>query len=89
MPPDKRRGAPGKNGPSSKDISVVSSDGPETSLEIPVSQLVPRPVRPDEIHELRAIFWRQAALGHRLPAECGVILLDADSPRPNPKLKGT
>ena len=32
----------------------------------------PRPMRPDE---LRAIWWRQIALGHRLPAELGVIAI--------------
>ncbi len=43
---------------------------------IDVAQLVPRDIRPDEVPELRAIFWRQAALGHRLPAEIGVIVLE-------------
>ena len=76
MPPDRRRGAPGGSGPSSKIIAAVNSDGPNSSLEFPASHLIPRPVRPDELLELRAIFWRQAALGHRLPAELGVILLD-------------
>ena len=36
----------------------------------------PRPMRPDELAEVRAIWWRQIALGHRLPAERDVILLD-------------
>ncbi len=43
---------------------------------IDVIQLVPRPVRDDEIPELRALWWRQAALGHRLPAELGVIVFE-------------
>lgn len=42
-----------------------------------VAHLVPRDVRPDEIPELRAMWWRQAALGHRLPAERVVIVLEA------------
>ncbi len=42
---------------------------------IDVAELVPRPVRPDEIPELRALWWRQAALGHRLPAELDIIVI--------------
>ena len=38
---------------------------------IDIAQLVPRDVRPAELRELRSLWWRQAALGHRLPAECG------------------
>ena len=78
MPPEKRRGArPGCNGRApQKTIAQDSGDGSEHSLDIDVCQLVPRPVRPDEIPELRAIFWRQVALGHRLPAELGVIVLE-------------
>ena len=49
---------------------------PSRTAFIDVAQLVPRPVRPDEVPELRAIFWRQAALGHRLPAEIGVIVIE-------------
>jgi hypothetical protein len=76
----KKRGAsPGGSGTPQKFIASGKSDGSDTSLEILVSQLVPRPVRPDEIPELRASFWSQAALGHRLPAERGVILLDAET----------
>ena len=45
-------------------------------IEIDVADLVPRAVRADEIPELRSIYWRQAALGHRLPAERGVIVLE-------------
>ena len=36
----------------------------------------PRPMRPDELVDVRAMWWRQAALGHRLPAEIGVIVLE-------------
>ena len=42
---------------------------------IDIAQLVPCPIRPDEIPELRALWWRQAVLGHRLPAETGVIVI--------------
>ena len=48
---------------------------PSRTTFVNVADLVPRPVRPDEILELRAIFWRQARLGHRLPAELGVIVI--------------
>ena len=82
MGPDKGRAPPGGSGAPSKNIAVVSGDGPDTNLEVPVSQLVPRPVRPDEIPELRAIWWRQIAHGIRLPAEPGVILLDSKHPDP-------
>ena len=49
-------------------------------IEIEVADLVPRPVRADEIPELRSIYWRQAALGHRLPAERGVIVIEGGWP---------
>ena len=75
-PPERRRGPPGGSGPSSEIIAANNSDNSDTSLEIPVSQLLPRPIRPDEISELRALWWRQARLGHRLPAELGVIVLE-------------
>ncbi len=75
MPPDKRRAPPGGSGASSKIIAAVNSDRSDHTVDIGVSQLVPRDVRPDEIPELRAMWWRQAALGHRLPAERGLIVL--------------
>ncbi len=80
MPSKKRRAPPGGSGASSKIIAAVNSDGSNHSLEIPTSQLLPRPVRPDELPELRAIFWRQVALGHRLPAERGVIVIEGGRP---------
>ena len=43
---------------------------------IEFAQLAPRDVRPGELPELRSIYWRQAALGHRLPAEHGVIVIE-------------
>ncbi len=49
---------------------------PSHTTFIDIADLVPRPVRADEIPELRSIYWRQAALGHRLPAELGVIVLE-------------
>ncbi len=41
-----------------------------------VTDLIPRPIRADEIPMLRAMWWRQARLGHRLPAERGVIVIE-------------
>ncbi len=76
MPPDKRRAPPGGSGASSKIIAAVNSDRSDHSLSIPFSQLLPRPVHPDEIPELRALWWRQAALGHRLPAEAEIIVIE-------------
>ena len=32
-------------------------------------------IEPTEIEAVRVIWWRQIALGHRLPAELGVILI--------------
>ena len=49
---------------------------PSRTAFIEFAQLVPRPVRDDEIPELRVLWWRQAALGHRLPAETGVIVVE-------------
>ena len=55
--------------------SDARNDPSHTSF-INVAQLVPRPIGPGEIAQLRAMWWRQAALGHRLPAEIGVIVLE-------------
>ncbi len=68
MPADKEKAPPGGSGASSKFIAV-NSDGSDTTVDLPVSQLLLRNVRPEEIPELRAVWWRQAALGHRLPPE--------------------
>ena len=54
----------------------AAQSDPSRNASIEFAQLVPRPVRPDEILELRSIYWRQAALGHRLPAEIGVIVVE-------------
>ena len=72
-----RRPRPAGNGGDPLEfIAAASGDGSDHSLDLPVSQLLPRSVRPDEIPELRAMWWRQIALGHRLPAELGVIVIE-------------
>ena len=43
---------------------------------VPVDQLVPRSIRPDEVRYARQVWWNQARLGHRMPAEKGVILIE-------------
>ncbi len=48
---------------------------PGRTAYIDIAQLTPRLVRPDELLELRSIYWRQVALGHHLPAEPGIILI--------------
>ena len=53
----------------------AAQGNPGCTALIEFGQLVSRPVRPDEIPELRALWWRQAALGHRLPPEIDVILI--------------
>ena len=35
-------------------------------------------IEPDEVTEARSMWWRQAALGHRMPAEPGVILISGE-----------
>ena len=74
MPPDKRK-PPARDRRLSEGVLLGGFDSSEHTVNFPISQLLPRPVRPDEIPELRALWWRQAALGHRLPAEIGVIML--------------
>ncbi len=49
---------------------------PSRPAFIDIAQLVPRDVRPSEVPELRVLWWRQAALGHRLPAERDVIVIE-------------
>ena len=79
MPPDKEKAPPGGSGASSKFIAVDNSDGSDLSLDLCPSQLRPRPIGPGELAHLRVMWWRQAALGHRLPAQRGVILLERGS----------
>ena len=63
-----------------KDERNFAAQGDPSRISfIDVVQLVPRDVRPDEIPELRAMWWRQAALGNRLPAELGVIVIEGGS----------
>ena len=49
---------------------------PSRTAFIEFAQLVPRPVRPDELLALRRLWWRQAGAGHLLPAEIGVIVVE-------------
>ena len=65
--------------PSSESIAADSSDNSDHSLEISISQLRHRPIGPGELAALRALWWHQAALGHRLPAERGVIVIEGDA----------
>ncbi len=73
----KRKGPrPGDNGRGPLEfVSLGSGDNSDTNLEIPLSQLRPRPIGPGELASLRATWWRQASTGHRLPAEIGVIVI--------------
>ncbi len=76
MAPDKREAPPGGSGAPLFDVVSGNSDGSDTNLEIPVSQLRPRQIGPGELASLRAIWWRQASTDHRLPAEIGVIVVE-------------
>ena len=75
MPPDKRK-PPAQDRRLSEGVSPGGFDTSEHLVKFSISQLRPRPIGPGELAALRAIFWRQAALGHRLPAEIGVIVLE-------------
>ena len=46
------------------------------TIFINVAHLRPRPIGPGELAELCIMWWRQAALGHRLPAEHDVIVIN-------------
>ena len=77
MPPDKREPRPAGDGRGSqKIIALGSGDISDHILNIPLSQLRHRPIGPGELATLRAIFWRQAGDGHRLPAKNGVIVIE-------------
>ena len=53
---------------------------PNHAAFVNVTDLVPHPIRDDEIPELRAMWWRQARLGLRLSAEIGVIVIEGGQP---------
>ncbi len=75
MGPEKREAPPGGSGAPLKSVAAGKCDGSDLNLDLDVSQLVRRDVRPDEIPELRSLWWRQARAGHRLPAEIDVIVI--------------
>ena len=58
------------------DRDFGARDNPSHTSFISVAQLVPRPIGPGELAELRVMWWRQARLGHRLPAEIGIIAIE-------------
>ena len=47
----------------------------ERYFRVPVDQLVPRSFRPDEMRDIREVWWTQIRLGHRMPPERDIILL--------------
>ncbi len=55
--------------------NFAARDGTARIAFIEFAQLSPHDVRPDELPDLRSLWWRQAALGHRLPAEINVIVI--------------
>ena len=73
--PDGRNPRPGEGAGASGTELSGSKQHPEYITHLDPAQLIPRPVRADEIPELRALWWRQRALGHRLPAEAGIIAI--------------
>ena len=62
------------------DREFGAQDNPNLTSFINIAELVPRPIGPGEMAQLRVLWWRQAALGHRLPAEIGVIVIDGGQP---------
>ena len=50
------------------------------TFRVPVSQLFPRQIRPDEMPHVRQVWWSQVRSGHRLPAERGIILIPGGRP---------
>ena len=76
MSPDKRKPPARDRRLSEDDVEFPGVDSSDHSLEIPLSQLHSRQIGPGELAALRDIFWRQAALGHWLPAEVGVIVIE-------------
>ena len=49
-------------------------------IRFPVDRLIPRPIRPDEIPHVRRVWWRLTRVGHRLPPERGVIMIQGGRP---------
>ena len=78
-PPKRRRARRGEAPDPSEDISLGSDESDHT-LDLLVSQLLPRPVRRDELRELRRLWWAHAREGHRLPAEAGIIAIEGGRP---------
>ena len=76
MPPDKRKPPARDRRLSGDDVEVAGVDTSDHTLDIPILQLRRRPIGPGELASLRAMWWRQAGAGHRLPAEIGVIVVE-------------
>ena len=48
---------------------------------IPVDQIIPRSMRPDELRNVRGVWWRlRQREGVKLPPQDGVILVRGDRP---------
>ena len=76
MAPTKRRPRPGGIGRGPLEfIAAGSGDGFDHTRTISISQLRHRPIGPGELASLRAMWWRQAGAGCRLPAEAGIIAI--------------
>ena len=80
-PPRERGPAPGVGGRASGSIAGIKSDRSEDSLTLDRVQLLHRPIGPGELASLRAIWWRQAGAGNRLPVERGLILINGGAGR--------
>lgn len=74
-PPRKRRGVRRGTALDPSERTSHSSNRTDLTSQIELSQLRPRPIGPGELAALRAVWWRQAGTGHRLPAEIGVIVI--------------
>ena len=75
-PPRKRRRGRRGTAPDPSKRTSHSSNRTDLTSQIELSQLRHRPIGPGELAALRAMWWRQAGTGHRLPAEIGVIVVE-------------
>ena len=71
-------GATGRGGKRRSANLIGRTNTPSPSVQQALSTFLlgePRQMRPDELAEVRALWWRLAAQGIRLPAEVGVIAM--------------
>jgi len=80
-PPERHRRPPGYGPGTAAKLSPAAKPNPASDSSPPFDwQVLPAGVAATDLHSLRQMWWNLAALGHRLPPERDVILINGGKP---------